>query len=266
MTMFEDENKNFWSNYSHDDLAKRCATLHQQRRVLTQEKLENQIMGSRYALSHIFVKGKGIEVGAGSRPFPIPSSAECFYGDIRDSVELNKYFKVDGLSVDGWIDAQTLQGVKKESLDFFISAHVIEHLLDPIGAIRVGIESLKPGGIFILVVPELTQTFDRKRPPTTLDHLVQDSNDGGVSTVELAYLEHCKFVHPEITGEFFSDSEVIVHAKAGQSNKMDIHVHAWRHMDMLEMLEYCSHKFNFSIEANYSLVNENLFVLRRNLD
>ena len=264
--MYEDETIKFWSSYSHNDLVARCAVLHQQRRALTNDKFGAQIMGARLAISHIFLKGKGVEVGAGSRPFPIPSTAQCFYGDIRDSVELNKYFKIDGLSVDGWIDAQTMQGVRKESLDFLISAHVIEHLLDPIGAIRVGIESLKPGGILLLVVPELTQTFDRRRPPTTLEHLIQDSIDGGVSTREFAYIEHCKYVHPEITGNSFSDDEVVAHAKAGIANKMDIHVHAWRYIDIIELLQYCSTEFGFSIEANFSNLNENLFALRRNFN
>lgn len=261
--LYEDETKEFWSKYDHDDLVNRCAALHEQRRKLTEEKLSAEVMGSRYATSCIFLNGNGIELGAGDRPFPIPLTAKCSYGDIRDSAGLKKYFERDLIFVDRIIDAQTMHGVALSSLDFIISAHVIEHLLDPIGSVRVAIERLKIGGIFILVVPELTQTFDRRRPPTTLDHLIEDSKDGGILTNELAYIEHCTYVHPEITGEVFLDDEIIIQAKSAFDRHMDIHVHAWRKIDMLEMLDYISIKYNFIIEAHFSCVNENLFVLRR---
>ena len=45
------------------------------------------------------------------------------------------------------IDAQTFDGIDNDSLDFVISAHVIEHLRDPIGSIVNAIRVLKAGGI-----------------------------------------------------------------------------------------------------------------------
>src|SRR4051794_14512409 len=125
-----------------------------------------EIYGARSAVGQIYLRGTGIEVGAGSRPFPLPPGVQCFYGDVRDRAELASYFQNDVVSVDGVIDAQTMAGVPQASLDFVISAHVIEHLFDPVGAVKTTIRSLKTGGHFICIVPELTMTFDRMRPPT----------------------------------------------------------------------------------------------------
>ncbi|MEW9535718.1 methyltransferase domain-containing protein [Agrobacterium radiobacter] len=261
--MMDDEKAEYWLPFPHDDLALRCAVLHQQRRKLQDEKLEVEVLSARKALSEIFLKGKGIEVGAGSRPFPLPDGVECYYGDVLDSASLEKYFGTDKVVLDGVIDAQTMRGIPHDSLDFVISAHVIEHLHDPIGAIRATINVLKQGGVFLLVVPEMTKTWDRRRPPTTLDHLIKDSRDGGYSTHLEAAIEHARYVHPEITGKTIPEDEIISDAQNLIDSGMDMHMHAWRMVDFREMLDHIANDAKFAVEAALSRVNENAFVLRR---
>ena len=89
----------------------------------------------RRAVAERFLTGHGIEVGAGDRPFPVPSHVRVFYGDIRDAASVEDYFKTADVRAGSPIDAQTFAGVADASLDFVISAHVIEHLRDPIGSI-----------------------------------------------------------------------------------------------------------------------------------
>ena len=131
----------------------------------------------------------------------------------------------------GRIDAQTFAGIPLASQDFVVSAHVIEHLFDPIGAIRAAINVLQRGGIFVCVVPEMTKRWDRDRPVPTLDHLWKDSKDGGDGTRLQAYIEHAKYVHPVLTGEHFPEAEIEVRARRIMASGMDIHVHAWRAQD-----------------------------------
>ncbi len=261
--MMDDERADYWMSFPHDDLALRCAVLHQQRRKLQEEKLEAEVLSARKTISEIFLKGKGIEVGAGSRPFPLPEGVECYYGDVLDSSGLEKYFGTDKVVLDGQIDAQTMGGIPKGSLDFVISAHVIEHLHDPIGAIRSTISTLKVGGIFILVVPELTQTWDRRRPPTTLSHLIQDSKDGGKSSHMDAALEHCLYVHPELTGETLEGVALQEKARMIVDQKLDIHFHAWRKIDFIQLLDHIAEDAPIETVAAVSHINENVFVLRR---
>lgn len=87
------------------------------------------------------------------------------------------------------IDAQTLGGTADASLDFVLSAHVIEHLQDPLGSIRAAMRCLRPGGSLLLAVPDMRHTFDRERSPTPLSHLPGDLEDGGEGTRLEAYEE-----------------------------------------------------------------------------
>jgi len=54
---------------------------------------ESKIFASRSALGS-FLKGTGIEVGAGNRPFPVPQNVEVIYGDVRDSDSQKKYGEI----------------------------------------------------------------------------------------------------------------------------------------------------------------------------
>jgi SAM-dependent methyltransferase len=261
--MREDETSAFWMNYDKDDLVQRVAVLHAQRRELAESLGAVEITGARKAVAQIFLKGEGIEVGAGDRPFPLPDGARCNYGDIRDRSALNQYFGNDRVSFTGHVDAQTYAGVPTASLDFVIAAHVIEHLHDPIGAIRGAVNTLKPGGIFVCVVPDMEKTWDRTRPPTTLEHLWIDSRDGGKSTLLQAYLEHFRYVHPVITGEHLPEDSAEVNARTNMEAGMDLHVHAWRAIDFTELLNAIAPSSNFAIEGHVPVVNENIYVLRR---
>jgi SAM-dependent methyltransferase len=259
----DDESPTFWANFSKDDLVVRVAALHAQRRESAERLGAAEIHGARSAVAQIYLSGAGIEVGAGDRPFPLPEGAHCYYGDVRDRAELVTYFGNERILVTGHIDAQTMAGIVSDSLDFVISAHVIEHLYDPIGSIRATVKTLKPDGVFVVVVPEMRQTWDRMRPPTCLEHVLADSRDGGQSTRLQAYIEHVKYVHPTITGEHFPDDEIEVRARAAMEAGMDLHVHAWRACDFLEILEFVSESVGITLEARISVVNENIYVLRR---
>jgi hypothetical protein len=59
-------------------------------------------------------------------------------------------------------------------VDFVVACHVIEHTTDPIGAIKGAWRKLRPGGSIVLVVPDMTRTFDRHRPVTSLRHMILD--------------------------------------------------------------------------------------------
>src|SRR5262245_51463856 len=93
-----EEAADYWRPYPHDDLALRVAVLHSQRRELQEGKAEGEIQAVRRAVAAAFISGYGIEVGAGSRPFPVPEGAKCFYGDVRDEGELATYFGTDSVS------------------------------------------------------------------------------------------------------------------------------------------------------------------------
>ena len=151
------------------------------------------------------------------------------------------------------------------SADFVISAHVIEHLRDPIGAIVNGFRVLKPGEVYIIVIPEMRRTFDRGRPETTVAHALRDFADGGDSSCCQAYEEHLRFVHPYLTGEHYDDAEIVRQASesARRWRDFDAHFHAWTREGFEALLKRTMEIVPFGIEEVVSVANENIFVLRK---
>lgn len=73
-----------------------------------------------------------------------------------------------------FFDATDLGGLDDGAYDFVLSSHVLEHLANPIKAVLEWKRVVRPGGCLVLVVPHGARTFDRARPITMLDHLIED--------------------------------------------------------------------------------------------
>ncbi|MDX3901162.1 MAG: methyltransferase domain-containing protein [Sphingobium sp.] len=263
MEQYQDESIDFWRQHDADDLAVRVAALHQQRRQAANQHIEEQVALARKTVADLFVKGEGIEVGAGTRPFPIPDSAVCRYGDARDKDALKIYFKVEEVADVGFIDAQTFAGVSEESQDFVISAHVIEHLFDAAGSIGNAIRVLRPGGVYIMAVPDMRFTFDHLRQPTPIPHFLKDMEDGGESTRLEAYEDFLRHVAIPVFDDPLPESQIFEEAKRLCEAKHDIHVHAWTTHSLNEMLEAIRPFFPFDVIGQTLVMNENIVVLKK---
>jgi SAM-dependent methyltransferase len=71
-------------------------------------------------------------------------------------------------------EATDLRMIHDNSYDFVISNHSLEHSANPLRALTEWVRVLKPGGAAILILPHKSETFDRRRPVTTLEHLIHD--------------------------------------------------------------------------------------------
>lgn len=112
-----------------------------------------------------FCKGRGIEIGSGGAHHVKGS----LLVDIVDNFSSAKAYKVDYIS-----DAHSLPKIEDASLDYVCASHVLEHLTNPIKAIREWSRILKPGGVLWLKVPDKRKTFDVSRERTKLSHLIED--------------------------------------------------------------------------------------------
>ncbi len=252
-------------NLSREEAIAGIRALHAWRDKDYEDKLGRMISSSRKAVADMFVRGSGLELGAGSRPYPIPDGTQCYYGDVRDREEIEVYFK-DGRDFphNGILDAQTLAGIANRSVDFVISAHVIEHLENPIGSIVNQARVLKPGGVVILTAPDRRHTFDRRRPTgTPLDHLIEDAQFGGSSTRLESYIDHLRYVGPEMGHAATPDDELLDTAKRISDEKLDIHFHAWSPNEFRELLNYCTDICPIELVGGTEVVNEHTWVLRK---
>ncbi len=79
--------------------------------------------------------------------------------------------------VDLVVDAQVLGSVADSSYDGLMAFHVLEHMADPIGALKAWLRVVRPGGCILVAVPDVCaeqQNLDRLRQPPPPEHLVSD--------------------------------------------------------------------------------------------
>ncbi len=103
------------------------------------KSIMRRLTDSRFATRY-FV-GEGIDIGSG--PDPISFYAELF----PLMREVRSWDLADG-------DAQYLEGVPDASFDFVHSSHCLEHMRDPLVALRNWLRVLKPGGHMVVLVPD----------------------------------------------------------------------------------------------------------------
>jgi SAM-dependent methyltransferase len=58
--------------------------------------------------------------------------------------------------------------------DFILSSHNLEHFANPVKALKEWQRITRPGGALILVLPDYQKTFDHRRTPTPVEHMLHD--------------------------------------------------------------------------------------------
>ncbi|MCX5751955.1 MAG: methyltransferase domain-containing protein [Candidatus Saganbacteria bacterium] len=119
----------------------------------------------------LFMGKDGLELG-GPSPIFLNRGAIPIYS-LAKNVDTCNIKKVSP-KVNFICDAVDLSIFSSDKYDFVISAHLIEHLSNPLKALEGWLRVLKNGGVILLVVPNKKGTFDRNRPVTKLDHLISD--------------------------------------------------------------------------------------------
>lgn len=119
------------------------------------------------------LRGRGLEIGALRNPLPVPNAAEVLYSDLLTAEQLAALYP-GSRPPDILSDSESFPTIESNSLDFVIANHVIEHLTDPIRALREWHRILREGGLLYLAVPDKRFTFDHKRRRTTREHLLED--------------------------------------------------------------------------------------------
>ncbi len=75
-------------------------------------------------------------------------------------------------------EATDLHGIPDRRYDFVLSSHSLEHTANPIRALREWMRVVTPGGAVIVILPDYRHTFDHRRSPTLLEHMLDDYHNG----------------------------------------------------------------------------------------
>ena len=225
------------------------------------------VRDTRHDLAAELLRGRGIEIGALNLPVALPPGVSVRYVDRMTVAELRaQYPQLDGhdlAPVDVVDDGEVLSTIERESADFIVANHFLEHCEDPIGTIETHLGKLGPGGVLFYAVPDKRYTFDFRRPRTPLSHLIADHEDGGQGSRCAHYLEWARLVYAEDDGP---PDEQTARARAAELDAagFSIHFHVWTQADLLELVLHCHEELgSFEIEAVRRKDLENIVVLRK---
>lgn len=189
-----------------------------------------------------FLTGSGIELGPGSHPMPLPfPGVSIQYVDRWEPEENHRLFtNIDAGAtfrkpdVIANLDVQALTAFGDETQDFVIASHLLEHLVDPLRQLHEMYRVLKPGGVLLMFLPDRRFTFDRKRSPTPLAHLIEDHRQQAtVASDEHVedYLRKTDVWDPSWTEQDIRDQFDL-------NRRRSIHVHCWSEDEFLPVLEH----------------------------
>ena len=184
------------------------------------------------------IAGEGIEVGALHSAFPVPKTAKVHYVDHLSTEQLRAEYPELAdqplVKVDLVDDGETLATVPDQSQDFVIASHFLEHCEDPVGTLQAHLRVLRPGGTLLVALPDRRHSVDRRRPATTLEHIVVDYEQGPETSRADHYREWARLVDLPL-GNITAD-QVDAQAAALQQRHYRIHFHCWTEKEFRQQL------------------------------
>jgi SAM-dependent methyltransferase len=91
-------------------------------------------------------------------------------------------------------DAVNISSVQNDYYDFCFSSHSLEHIANPLKAIKEWLRIIKNGGYIIIIVPEKSNCFDHKRDyskfPILLSQYEKNVGEDDLSTLPEIIMKH----------------------------------------------------------------------------
>lgn len=125
-------------------------------------------------------------------------------------------------------EATDLQSISSKSYDFVLSSHCLEHVANPIKALKEWYRILKNKGKLILILPDKNNTFDRRRSYTTYEHIVSDYLNDTTENDTTHFMEILQ-THDE--------------------EKIKLKYEEWKSMLSNNSINRCAHHHVFSLET-----------------
>lgn len=123
-------------------------------------------------------------------------------------------------------DGTNLATIPNGTYDFVLSCHSIEHIANPIKALTEWKRIIKDDGHLILVIPHKDQTFDHKRPITTLEHLIKDF-ESNVQENDPTHFEEVIALHDISKDDGINDLESLRTRTFDNFNNRCVHQHVF---------------------------------------
>jgi hypothetical protein len=187
-------------------------------------------------IQNYFNNANGLEIGGPShllRNF-YDKLKSCYFLNCKDGMEAHaRAWDNNNLETMFYGDAtieEDLQKFKNKIIDLLFTSHTVEHIANPIKAIKLWADILVKNGTIINIVPNKDQCWDRSRPYTSLEHILHDYHYN-TSESDLTHI-HESACMQETRPTYYND--------VGIANcKRIIHHHVYCKDIFQQMHEYC---------------------------
>lgn len=134
------------------------------------------------------------------------------------------------------IDGGALASLPAHSYDVVLSSHVIEHFANPLAALAAWRRVLAPEGWVLMIAPHRAGTFDHRRPVTSLEHLVED-HENGIGESDLTHLEETLRLHDRSRDADRSPREEWEAARRDNAQTRLLHHHVFDSTTLVQLLD-----------------------------
>ena len=205
-----------------------------------------------------YLYGQGLEIGALNAPLVVLPWVKVKYLDRLTVSQLRQQYpelaSYPLSPVDILDNGETLKTLKKNSLDFLIAHHFLEHCQDPLGTMVNHLRVLKPGGILYLAIPDKNHNVDSLIPPTSLNHLIADHQDPKHSYQKHIY--NWAYYVDKKRGQALSN-----HINHLININYSIHFHQWTRKELKELLDYLQKKKHLPFVTKEFIFNQKEYLL-----
>jgi SAM-dependent methyltransferase len=137
-------------------------------------------------------------------------------------------------------DATELYFARDNEFDFVCSSHVLEHLANPIKALKEWIRVVKKGGIIYTEIPDKRFIFDYKRHRTSLRHLIDDYQKN-IGPHDMTHLSDFAYkldldMLQQSPEQCFSN--ILKYIASGSSSTSEPHHHVYTKEDLTSLFRY----------------------------
>jgi 2-polyprenyl-3-methyl-5-hydroxy-6-metoxy-1,4-benzoquinol methylase len=173
-----------------------------------------------------FLYGNGLEIGALHQPLAVPQNCKVEYLNVKSQESLIALFpEVKNIVKNeyvGNINNQSVYEITNNKFNFIIANHVIEHLPNPINAIKNICDALLNDGILVISIPDKRNSYDKNRALTGYYHILADYYLSTQYNSDENIIEVLYNTNPDC---FSSQDKFLIHFNSIKSRNE--HIHVW---------------------------------------
>jgi len=136
-------------------------------------------------------------------------------------------------------DGTNLDRIESKTYDFLVSSNCLEHIANPLKALKEWKRILKDTGFIVLVLPAKESNFDHRRAVTSFEHLLEDLINQ-TTEKDMTHLDEILALHDLALDPPAGNLEQFRLRSLDNFNNRTLHHHVFDFPLIKRMLEYCN--------------------------